>query len=442
MSYEGSKTKAFDTLVKSFFTAVPADVDDVPDTDASDIPPRSPSRMGFRDTLPLRQRPMSKRVPVPVIEEVDIVDADDIDSDSSDEWSADSDTGDSNVIFYTPSTSYSNPSPRETTYSPIAADCPLVTPQPTATPPRPPSATIPHHGLSRSALQHQKWMWNARYDEWMQWQMEVDGAASAYGGIADTPSGRAASPPPPARRSATPEPEPRAPQTNENIFPRTGDLSALRDPHAATLDRAFCNYPLCTIQKVLLVFNMNQPACKETDNLPCHAEPADANADADTTDVGEVTGSNHFTAPNITDESNAPSTTDATPAKALPTSQSSSWQVRWQVLTDLVKTTDISAPTVTTSIGLPVVARSLETVTNESSACASFAHFFFAEEGDSEDSEVQCVSDEEEDYGEVLVNSRFAPRLERGVEVEVAREFLENEMQRVDCRSGARTLRF
>jgi len=127
---------------------------------------------------------------------------------------------------------------------------------------------FPHHGLSRSALQHQKWLWNTRYDEWMQWRAEVEAAEAEmgpYGGISSADSIAM----PPSRRSRAPSPMPPAAEhppvdkkaeLNEKIFPRTGDIMALHDPQVARLDQTFCNYPLWTIQKVLFVCSMDTAA--------------------------------------------------------------------------------------------------------------------------------------------------------------------------------------
>ncbi|KAI0064222.1 hypothetical protein BV25DRAFT_1837021 [Artomyces pyxidatus] len=359
---EAQHAKCFDSLVKSFFTNPPLE-----DTEA---PPRSPSRMGFLDTQPLSPRPRAKRVPVPSL---DISEAtlsiradtdEDTNSDSSDEWSAESDSGDSGSVVFTPS---SSPVSRVNVSStPPSAYSPIPSVDPALEKPADPSScrfsrpALPHHGLSRSALQHQKWMWNARYDEWMQWQMEMDHAAaeaSVYGGIVDMP---AASPPPFLRaRSASPAPEAKVKtEMNQNIFPRTGDLSSLRDPQAATLDRTFCNYPLCTIQKLLFLFNVDVGSAgrvgKEWGTLgDRESSPgidADSSCDMDKTLVN-----------------------NAVPRKSSsPERSEQDWRARWEVLAELVgpmerreDPTISSSTTVTTSIGLPVVARSLEDVVEE-----------------------------------------------------------------------------
>jgi len=199
-------------------------------------------------------------------------DEDTPDSETSDEWSTDSDTSDTALIndlrpcSAVPLTSSPIPVPdafpeQDLPNLTIQTDLPLHTPSSL----RP---MFPHHGLSRSALQHQKWLWNTRYDEWMQWRAEVEAAEAEmgpYGGISSADSIAM----PPSRRSRAPSPMPPAAEhppvdkkaeLNEKIFPRTGDIMALHDPQVARLDQTFCNYPLWTIQKVLFVCSMDTAA--------------------------------------------------------------------------------------------------------------------------------------------------------------------------------------
>lgn len=160
---------------------------------------------------------------------------------------------------------------------------------------------LQHHGLSQSSLMHQKWLWAQRYEEWIAWEAEVaereelaaEAEREAYGGIAllsgtcDGKSGLKAlssfpsqsftsslfTPTPPTSKStptptspttpiaSTPPPNPNPnPNPNSKIYPRIGDLSALRDPYSAAIDRCFCRFPLWTMQKALFMFDLHHRA--------------------------------------------------------------------------------------------------------------------------------------------------------------------------------------
>jgi len=86
-----------------------------------------------------------------------------------------------------------------------------------------------------------------------------------YGGI----SNHVAIEPPPHRRSRVSSPVPpetghpsvsKRAEQNERIFPRTGDITDLRDLQVARLDQGFSNYPLWTIQNVIFVYSMDTAA--------------------------------------------------------------------------------------------------------------------------------------------------------------------------------------
>ncbi|KAF8842966.1 hypothetical protein BDN67DRAFT_278874 [Paxillus ammoniavirescens] len=133
----------------------------------------------------------------------------------------------------------------------------------------------PHHGFSRSALLHQKSFWNSRHDEWMEWQSraERDEARkrsletnNAYTGITTVESRVIGGPPPHIRISPSglerdlQEYPPRKYELDVHapIYPRVGDISALRDPYSVNVDRCFFKFPLWTIHKTLYVFDMQQ----------------------------------------------------------------------------------------------------------------------------------------------------------------------------------------
>jgi hypothetical protein len=133
----------------------------------------------------------------------------------------------------------------------------------------------PHHGFSRSALLQQKTLWNSRHEEWAEWQSRVEqGEAlaqesetnNAYTGLA-TAGPRVAKSPPPYMRTppsglerdlADHPSKKRGHDVHASIYPRVGDVSALRDPYSVNIDRCFFKLPLWTLHKTLYVFDMQQ----------------------------------------------------------------------------------------------------------------------------------------------------------------------------------------
>jgi hypothetical protein len=118
-----------------------------------------------------------------------------------------------------------------------------------------------HHGHSKSSLNHTKWFWHARHDRWLDWEAHVataSASASAYGGIiAVQPDPDFLFPPPSLIQT---ESRRRSIHSNAPIYPRNGDISALRDPYPTAIDYRFCSYPLWTIHKSLFVFDMHHRA--------------------------------------------------------------------------------------------------------------------------------------------------------------------------------------
>lgn len=456
------RSKTYEALVKSLFT-------NISHAKEPEIPPRPQSRIGFRRTKPSksRKRPQQDR---PLLHgEVTAgtgqshgadSDEDTPDSETEDEWSTDSDTSD------TTSSSDLRPcSAIPTTPPPILVpdafpdqDLPSLSIQtdlPVHSPP-PLRPMFPHHGLSRSALQHQKWLWNTRYDEWMQWRADVKTAEAEmgpYGGI----SNAAVPEPPPLRRPRAPSPMPsdtehasvgKKAELNEKIFPRTGDITSLHDPQVARLDQTFSNYPLWTIQKVLFVCSMDtrggSPLSRELGKVNHHGDRQCTDAPPGTMKGAEMKTPVVVPHGQPTSESAIPLLTKL--------NWEQSWHTRWEVLTALVRMTEEAVlaqgpatipATVTTPIGLPVVARSLSDVV-ESSDTRAPGRFFFAgsnEPGGDDGSESDDDDEEEDDYGEIVLNSRFGlqrpTRLERGL----GHPFLHCQVLPIDTRGGVRAVR-
>lgn len=131
-------------------------------------------------------------------------------------------------------------------------------------------------------------------------------------------------------------------------------------------------------------------------------------------------------------------------------SREQSWHTRWEVLTDLVRMTEQAVlaqgpttipATVTTPIGLPVVARSLADVVESSDVRESGRFFFAGSEELGGDDGSESDDDEEDDYGEIVLNPRFG--LQRPVTLErgLGHPFLHCQVLPIDTRGGVRAVR-
>ncbi|KAK7039543.1 hypothetical protein R3P38DRAFT_481827 [Favolaschia claudopus] len=115
-----------------------------------------------------------------------------------------------------------------------------------------------HHGRSRHALLHMKYLWNVRSDQWL----AHDAAQTRERALlspnhpldADRHRSLRSSPSPPPVRSPEPQTRPLPPLT---VHPRRGDLSALRDPGPAHMDRCFVGMPLWTMSKTLWMYDVH-----------------------------------------------------------------------------------------------------------------------------------------------------------------------------------------
>ncbi|OBZ65284.1 hypothetical protein A0H81_14688 [Grifola frondosa] len=113
----------------------------------------------------------------------------------------------------------------------------------------PPSARTLDNGFSRRAFTQLKEFWNMRKAHWEQWRLHLEATEAsdaAYDGIespASYPSGQ------------------RSPRVASNdptaaIYPRLGDIAKLPNVHSAHIDRAFCDLPTYTIHKILFLHDM------------------------------------------------------------------------------------------------------------------------------------------------------------------------------------------
>ncbi|TFY52498.1 hypothetical protein EVJ58_g9983 [Rhodofomes roseus] len=137
-----------------------------------------------------------------------------------------------------------------------------------------------YHGLSYHSLALTKRVWNTRRAQLSKRRPTFNHTGpgspdpfTAYDGIAVPPhepdyplpedyAEPAAATPPPESRIAVSDP-------NVPIYPRLGDMCSIRDGRAASVDRAFCNFPLYTIRKVLYLHDMLRRAadssCSESE---------------------------------------------------------------------------------------------------------------------------------------------------------------------------------
>lgn len=238
-------------------------------------------------------------------------------------------------------------------------------------------------------------------------------------------------------------------ELNEKIFPRTGDITALHDPQVARLDQTFSNYPLCTIQKVLFVCSMDTAARGRS-------TPATASGKVDHHGQCQDTDASRGMMKDVEPK------TPAIVPDDLPTSESAmplltklsweqSWHTRWEVLTALVRMTEQAVlargptaipATVTTPIGLPVVARSLADIV-ESSDTRVAGRFFLAgpEEPGVHDGSESEDDEEEDDYGEIVLNPRFGLQRPMTPERGLGHPFLHAPPALpIDTRSGVKAL--
>ncbi|KAJ7266901.1 hypothetical protein B0H12DRAFT_1320898 [Mycena haematopus] len=125
--------------------------------------------------------------------------------------------------------------------------------------------TYGHHGRSRHALLHLKYLWAMREDKWATHTTRMRDSY-AYESVSSTSltldadgeapvSARLSSPPARAQSPDCSQPPLRMPPMT--IHPRRGDLSALRDPYCAHMDRCFVGMPLWTMGKTLWMYDVH-----------------------------------------------------------------------------------------------------------------------------------------------------------------------------------------
>ncbi|KAL7280983.1 hypothetical protein ACG7TL_005933 [Trametes sanguinea] len=161
-------------------------------------------------------------------------------------------------------------------------------PQSTYIPPPPQQPTTPlsdlnddpptlfHHGISRSAFAMYRDFWDRRYHLWQTWREHVDHLDSiqaqyARDGLRATlrypaspalprsralPQASEASSPDAHNAASVPSVRLQTYNPYAPIFPRLGDIPALRDPYCDWYDRAYINFPTYSIHKILFLHDM------------------------------------------------------------------------------------------------------------------------------------------------------------------------------------------
>ncbi|KAG2133713.1 hypothetical protein DEU56DRAFT_810316 [Suillus clintonianus] len=296
----------------------------------------------------------------------------------------------------------------------------------------------PHRGFSRSALLHQKSFWTARHDEWLEWQAEevkrradhdicAQDLGNAYTGMtpADTHNSDVSGPPshihvPPSGLERDYERYPSkdfSQDLNAPIYPRVGDISALRDPYSANVDRCFFRFPLWTIHKTLYVFDMHQRAVPISEQMKGSASSGSLESSTGSTTCGDedVTlvaddepflekkaldnGSHQGCLPPETPASSPAFTWEAIRAWEL------GWYARWELLIGLVQrdqalrqTAPLSPSTTPSGSADDDVSPPKELLEPFTLEAPSPIFHFAGEDGEGDS------GDEEDDYGTLVAN--------------------------------------
>jgi hypothetical protein len=215
----------------------------------------------------------------------------------------------------------------------------------------------------------------------------------------------------------TPTPSPCPSPVNSRIFPRLGDISALRDPYSVDIDRCFCHFPLWTVHKTLYMFDMHHRSTSpdrttpkitadHSDFLSNHAAtvtPGQGDKVSGSTECNVTLVSSAFSGGSVThqkylevdddthkseEDNNVFHTWDGVRAWEM------SWYARWELLIELVKNDESKR-------------NALEYVGTSSREPPPM--FFFAGENGEED------DDDYDDYGTIVSNPVFGRHVQAGL---------------------------
>ncbi|KAI0365216.1 hypothetical protein BV20DRAFT_973529 [Pilatotrama ljubarskyi] len=217
--------------------------------------------------------------------------------------------------------------------------------------------TLFHHGLSRSAFQTCRQFWDHRFHLWHAWKQHVDHLDAIQAEYArDGLRATLRYPPSPAlpRTRDTPgqgangiipchaqqDTEPQPPSARHSrlqtynpyspIFPRLGDLASLRDPYCDWPDRAFINFPTYSIAKMLFLNDMLIRDQQRRRRLHPAAEPHTPHSPESVYSDGLASPSAASSSSTATDSGHAESGV----AHDLERPWEVDWRARWQVLID------------------------------------------------------------------------------------------------------------
>jgi hypothetical protein len=226
----------------------------------------------------------------------------------------------------------------------------------------------PHRGFSRSALLHQKSFWTARHDEWLDWQAKEVNRRIDHDICAHDPGSMHASITLEDSQEVSGLPSQiRGPLSglerdfegyasreiaqdlNAPIYPRVGDISALRDPYSANVDRCFFRFPLWTIHKTLYVFDMHQRAVHISDQIEGSVSSGSLQSSTGSTTCGDedvtlvADDEPFFEKQTLDDGSHQECLPPETPKRSLPCAWEAirawelNWYARWELLIGLVQ---------------------------------------------------------------------------------------------------------
>lgn len=135
-----------------------------------------------------------------------------------------------------------------------------------------------HHGHSQHSLLLTKWVWSSRRAHHEEHPTQGDvprhplPGAAPLAGVASLPTLHPNHRPRLHRRMPSVYTEEKKPdQPPLTMYPRQGDISALRDPYCARADRSFATVPLWTLNKILYLFALHLPLPSITEDSPADA---------------------------------------------------------------------------------------------------------------------------------------------------------------------------